>query len=45
MLYVLCYRMDAMADGGTAPLAQLRSLPLDRCDASWVLLPAQLNWR
>ena len=30
VLYVLCYRMDAMADGGAAPLAQLRSLPLDR---------------
>lgn len=35
VLYVLCYRMEAIADSGAASLAQMRSLPLDRC-GTWL---------
>ncbi len=31
LLYVLCYRMEAFAEGSSQALAHLRALPLDRC--------------
>jgi RNA polymerase I-specific transcription initiation factor RRN3 len=30
VLYVLCYRMEAIADSGKVPLVEMRSLPLER---------------
>jgi hypothetical protein len=30
LLYVLCYRMEMIADGGASALTQLRALPMER---------------